>query len=104
MKLEEDYQEVKGNIEEQASIVHGFADSRSERVPWLERVEFPSHTATLKDEEIWSSYKLLPKKEVDGGAEGATDPNLVRILAAAEAMLRDAYKLCSDTSLDQKMT
>ncbi|KFZ22997.1 hypothetical protein V502_02522, partial [Pseudogymnoascus sp. VKM F-4520 (FW-2644)] len=58
----------------------------------------------LKDEEIWSSYKLLPKKEVDRGAEGATDPNLVRILAAAEAMLRDAYKLCSDTSPDRKMT
>jgi uncharacterized lipoprotein YehR (DUF1307 family) len=52
MKLEEDYQDVKGDIEEQASIVHDFADSRSERVPWLERVEFPSHTATLKDEEI----------------------------------------------------
>ncbi|KFZ14980.1 hypothetical protein V501_02944, partial [Pseudogymnoascus sp. VKM F-4519 (FW-2642)] len=81
-----------------------FADSRSERVPWLERVEFPSHTATLKDEEVWSSYKLLPKKEVDGGAEGAIDPNLVCILAAAEAMLRDAYKLCSDTSPDRKMT
>ncbi|KFX97428.1 hypothetical protein O988_04874 [Pseudogymnoascus sp. VKM F-3808] len=104
IKLEEDYQDVKGDIEEQASIVHDFADSRSERVPWLERVEFPSHTATLKDEEVWSSYKLLPKKEVDGGAEGATDPNLVRILAAAEAMLRDAYKLCSDTSPDRKMT
>ncbi|KFZ15841.1 hypothetical protein V501_02521, partial [Pseudogymnoascus sp. VKM F-4519 (FW-2642)] len=76
IKLEKDYQHVNRDIEEQASIVHDFADSRSERVPWPERVEFPSHTATLKDEEIWSSYKLLPKKEVDGGAEGATDPNL----------------------------
>ena len=36
MKLEEDYQDVKGNIEEEASIVRDFADSRSERVPWLE--------------------------------------------------------------------
>ncbi|KFZ15852.1 hypothetical protein V501_02516 [Pseudogymnoascus sp. VKM F-4519 (FW-2642)] len=102
--LEKDYQHVNRDIEEQASIVHDFADSRSERVPWLKRVEFPLHTAMLKDEEIWSSYKLLLKKEVDGGAEGATDPNLVRILAAAEAMLRDAYKLCSDTSLGWKMT
>ncbi|OBT81161.1 hypothetical protein VE02_10169, partial [Pseudogymnoascus sp. 03VT05] len=93
-----------GDIEEQASIVHDFADSRSERVPWLERVEFPSHTAKLKEEEIWCSYKLLPKREVDAGAEGATDPNLVRILGAAEAMLRDAYKLCSDTSPERKMT
>ncbi|KFY96556.1 hypothetical protein V500_02410 [Pseudogymnoascus sp. VKM F-4518 (FW-2643)] len=83
IKLEEDYQDVKGDIKEQASIVHDFADSKSER-----------------DEEIWYSYKLLLKKEVDGGAEGAIDPNLVCILAAAEAMLRDAYKLCSDSSPD----
>ncbi|KFY17364.1 hypothetical protein V492_00725 [Pseudogymnoascus sp. VKM F-4246] len=104
-KLEEDYQEgVRRDIEEQASTVHDFADSRSERVPWLERVEFPSHTATLKDEEIWGLYKLPPKKEVEGGAEGATDPDLARILAAAEAMLRDAYELCSDTSPGRKMT
>ncbi|KFY67928.1 hypothetical protein V496_01336 [Pseudogymnoascus sp. VKM F-4515 (FW-2607)] len=67
--------------------------------------EWNSHrTRPLKHEEIWCLYKLLPKKEVDGGAEGATDPNLVRILAAAKAMLRDAYNLCSDTSLDRKMT
>ncbi|OBT71217.1 hypothetical protein VF21_09869 [Pseudogymnoascus sp. 05NY08] len=84
-RLEEDYQEgVKGDAEEQASIVHDFADSR--------------------DDEIRSSYKLLPKKEVEGGAEGATDPDLARILAAAEAMLRDAYKLCSDTSPGRRMT
>ncbi|KFY99227.1 hypothetical protein V498_00910 [Pseudogymnoascus sp. VKM F-4517 (FW-2822)] len=70
IKLEEDYQDIKGDIEEQASIVHDFADSR----------------------------------EVDAGAEGATDPNLVRILGAAKAMLRDAYKLCSDTSPERKMT
>ncbi|KFY16905.1 hypothetical protein V492_01029 [Pseudogymnoascus sp. VKM F-4246] len=54
-KLEEDYEDVKGDIKEQASIVHGFAGSRSERVPWLERLGFPSHIATLKDEEVRSS-------------------------------------------------
>ncbi|KFY17402.1 hypothetical protein V492_00706, partial [Pseudogymnoascus sp. VKM F-4246] len=79
-KLEEDYQKgVRRDIEEQASTMHDFADSRSERVPWLER----------------GSYKLPPKKEVEGRAKGATDPNLARILAAAKAMLRDAYELAS---------
>jgi hypothetical protein len=34
-------------------------------------------------------------------AKGA---DLVRILAAAEAVLRDAYQLCSDRSPDRKMT
>ncbi|KFZ24597.1 hypothetical protein V502_00922, partial [Pseudogymnoascus sp. VKM F-4520 (FW-2644)] len=88
IKLEDDYQDVKGDIEKQAGIVQDFGDSQSAWVPWLERC----------------SYKLLPKKEVDGGAEGATDPDLVCILAAAEAMLRDAYKLCSNTLPDWKMT
>jgi hypothetical protein len=49
-------------------------------------------------------YKLLLKKELDAGSEDAKDPNLVWILVAAKAVLRDAYRLCSDTSLDQKMT
>ncbi|KFY28326.1 hypothetical protein V491_00528 [Pseudogymnoascus sp. VKM F-3775] len=63
------------------------------------------HRLWLCGLQIWSSYRLPPKKEVDGaGAEGAADPDLVCILAAAEAILRDAYKLCSDTSPDRKMT
>ncbi len=33
----------------------------------------------------------------------ADHADLVRILAAAEALLRDAYPLCSDTSIDRKM-
>lgn len=32
------------------------------------------------------------------------DPDLIRILVAAESMLRDAYDLCSETSPDRKMT
>jgi hypothetical protein len=105
LKLEKDYDNVKGDLEEQASIVHDIGDSRSERVPWLHDVTgFPYHLATLKDEEIWSSYKLPPKIELDTGGDNATDPNLVRVLVAAEAVLRDAYRLCSDTSPDRKMT
>lgn len=34
--LENDYKAVKGDTEEQASIVHDFGDSKSERIPWLE--------------------------------------------------------------------
>ena len=52
VKLEKDYGDVKGDIEEQASVVHDFGDSRSERVLWLERIDFSSHLARLKDEEI----------------------------------------------------
>jgi hypothetical protein len=85
-------------------VVHDFGDSRAERVLWLERTDFPSHLAGLKDEEIKSSYTLPLKKHLDAGAEGALDPDLVRILAAAEAVLRDVYELCSDTSLVRKMT
>jgi hypothetical protein len=103
-KLERDYADVKGDIDEQASIVHDFGDSRSERVPWLETTGFPHHLATLQDEEIWSSYKLPPKRELDADMEDAKPPDLVRILVAAEAVLRDAYQLCSDTSPDRKMT
>jgi hypothetical protein len=58
----------------------------------------------LKDKEIWSSYKLPLKKELDAGSENTEDPNLVRILVIAEAVLRDVYRLCSDTSPDRKMT
>lgn len=49
-------------------------------------------------------YKLLLKKELDSSSENSEDPELVRILVAAEAMLRDVYRLCSDTSPDQKIT
>ncbi|KAH8581461.1 hypothetical protein B0O99DRAFT_696816 [Bisporella sp. PMI_857] len=38
------------------------------------------------------------EEELDAGSENAADPDLVRILVAAEAVLRDAYRLCSDTS------
>jgi orsellinic acid/F9775 biosynthesis protein OrsD/helicase-like protein/RAD3-like DEAD/DEAH box helicase len=104
-KLEKDYKDVKGDLKEQATIVQDIGDSRSERVPWLHDViRSPSHLITLKDKEIWSSYKLPPKKELDASSENTADPNLVRILVAAEAVLRDAYRLCSDTSPDRKMT
>jgi hypothetical protein len=70
-------------------------------VPWLERTAFPFHLAKLKDEEIKSSYELPPKKELE---ENAKDADLVGIVAAAEAVLRYAYQLCSNISLERKMT
>jgi hypothetical protein len=77
-KLERDYKNVKCDLEEQATVVQGIGDSRLERVPWLHDVTgFLYHNTTLKDEEIWSSYKLPPKKELDGGCENTKDPNLV---------------------------
>ena len=53
-KLEADYKGVKDDIEKQASVVHDFGDSKSARVPWLERTAFPSHLVGLQDEEIKS--------------------------------------------------
>jgi hypothetical protein len=71
-------------------------------VPWLERTQFASHLATLKDEEIRSSYEL-PRRQ-KGGDVDAGDVDLVRIITAAEAVFKDAYALCGDTSPERKMT
>jgi hypothetical protein len=47
-------------------------------VLWLhDLTQFPSHLTTLKDEEIWSLYKLPLKKVLDADAESAEDPDLV---------------------------
>ena len=62
---------MKDDVEEQASVVYDFRESRSARILWLKRTAFPSHLAKLKDEEIKSSYKLLPKKELDIDAKDA---------------------------------
>ncbi|KAH7346697.1 hypothetical protein BKA65DRAFT_526245 [Rhexocercosporidium sp. MPI-PUGE-AT-0058] len=79
--------DVKCDLEGQATVVQDIGDSRSERVPWLHDVMgFPYHN------------------KLNADSENAEDPNLVRILVAAEAVLRDAYRLCSDTSPDRKMT
>jgi hypothetical protein len=73
-KLEKDYKDVKCDIKEQATIVQDIGDSRSERVPWLHDLTgFPYHLTTLKDKEIWSSYKLPPRKELDAGSENAAE-------------------------------
>ena len=32
MKLEKDYEDIKGDVEEQASIIYNFRDSKSERM------------------------------------------------------------------------
>ncbi|KFY83568.1 hypothetical protein V498_07970, partial [Pseudogymnoascus sp. VKM F-4517 (FW-2822)] len=77
-----------------------FGDSRSARVLWLERTGFPGHLVGLKDEEIKSSSQLLRKSEGDEKA----DVDLVRIIHAAESVLRDAYALYSDTSPERKIT
>ena len=77
-KLEKDYDDVKVDIEEQASIVHDVGDSRSERVPWLHDLTgFPYHMYTLKDEGIWSSYKLLPKKGIKASSENTNNLSIL---------------------------
>jgi hypothetical protein len=65
---------------------------------------FLSHLVILKDEKIKSLYMLLLKKVLDANTENTKDPDLVRVLVAAKAVLRDAYWLYSDTSPDRKIT
>jgi hypothetical protein len=51
-------------------------------------------------------YKLLLKKELNKGSEdtkNTKDPILVQILVIAKVILRDAYRLYNNTSLDRKM-
>ena len=104
VELERDQEGARHDLRKQASVVQDLGTSRAERVPWLERTGFPSHLRGMKDSEILSSYRLPSKKELVGEANDAEDPDLIRILAAAEAVLRDAYRLCSDTSMERKMT
>jgi hypothetical protein len=101
-KIEEDYQKIKEEIAKEAGIVHDFEDSRSARVPWLERTGFPFHLKDLEDAEIYSSYKLPSDRELEEGGVG--DPVLARIIGATKSLLQEAYELCSDTSPDRKMT
>jgi Orsellinic acid/F9775 biosynthesis cluster protein D/Helicase conserved C-terminal domain/DEAD/DEAH box helicase len=102
-EVEADYRQVKEEIAIQAGIVHDFEDSRSSKVPWLERTAFPSHIAGLTDNEIHASYCLPPAKELKGLSE-STNPTLVRIVNATRSLLQDAYRLCNDNSPDCKMT
>ena len=95
-RLEDDVENAKQEVEEGRIVVKEF-DSKTSRVPWLERTGFVSHLVGLRDAEIKSSYQL-PSGKGDGEDE------LVRICEAAELVLRDAYKLCSDMSPNRKMT
>ncbi|KFZ22884.1 hypothetical protein V502_02629, partial [Pseudogymnoascus sp. VKM F-4520 (FW-2644)] len=51
---------------------------------------------------VWKQLPTPPKEEE--GDEEAANHDLARILRAAEAVLRDAYALYSDTSPERKMT
>ncbi|RKK19065.1 hypothetical protein BFJ65_g571 [Fusarium oxysporum f. sp. cepae] len=124
------FEDLKANIiqasrdlDKEAEIVQDVEASRADRVPWLVHTGFPMHLQGLRDTEIISSYALLRsvdddddaggdgdndddddgEGEEEGGA-GDMDIDLRRILAAAESILRDAYKLYSNKSPDRKMT
>ena len=101
-KIKEDYKKVKEEIATEAGIVHDFEDSRSARVPWLERTGFLFHLKDLLDAEIYSSYKLPLDRELEEGS--VDDPVLVRIINATKSLLQKVYELCSNTSPDRKIT
>jgi hypothetical protein len=99
-RLEEGYSCVKDGLMTQAGVVQEFGDSRSARLPWLDRLALPSHLEGLVDEEIKSSYTLSSRGKEMGPDD--VDASLVAVLAAAEAVFRDAYELCSDSSPDRR--
>ncbi|KAI3567780.1 hypothetical protein IWW34DRAFT_641690 [Fusarium oxysporum f. sp. albedinis] len=126
--LKADIIQASRDLEEKAGIVEGIDESRADRVPWLIHTGFPTHLQGLRDTEIISSY-ALPRSidplndgiysegddddddvdvddidEYKGDDTGRAATDLRRILAAAEGMLRDAYRLCSDKSPERKMT
>ena len=79
-----------------------------DRDPWLVTTGFATHLDGLLDAEIRSSYTLPASLEgnarLDGSSEEASDRDLRRILVAAEHTLRDAYRLCNDTSPRRQLT
>lgn len=104
--LKADIIQATRDLGEKARVVQDIGETRADRVPWLIHTGFPAHLRGLQDAEIQSSYSLPPSKAPgeDGSGEGEPSMDLTRILIAAEATLRDAYRLCSDKSLDRKMT
>lgn len=106
-RLEQDAKAAALDLDEKAGIVQVTDGSRWERIPWLSHTGFPTHLQGLRDREIRSSYALPPKRVLDGHVDDCdcdVDAHLVRLLNAAEGMLRDAYKLCCDRSPARKMT
>ncbi|KAL6405820.1 hypothetical protein AUP68_10959 [Ilyonectria robusta] len=105
-ELKADISQASRDLDEKAKVVQAIEESRADRVPWLVHTGFPTHLQGLRDVEIQSSYSLPSSKTSngDGCSKGDAVTDLSRIISAAEATLRDAYGLCSDKSLDRKMT
>ncbi|WKT53704.1 hypothetical protein QSH57_004288, partial [Fusarium oxysporum f. sp. vasinfectum] len=95
--LKADTIQASRDLDKEAEIVQDVEALRADRVSWLIHTGFPTHLRGLRDTEILSSYAL--PRSID-----PLDDDLRRILAAAEGMLRDAYRLCSDKSPERKMT
>ena len=107
------FEDVKGEIEalfEPARRAQDplRANARADREPWLVNTGFGAHLDGLLDAEIRSSYALPSSVDaelvLDDAPEDASKSDLQRILVAAEHTLRDAYRLCSDTSARYKLT
>ncbi|KIS67201.1 uncharacterized protein UMAG_04308 [Mycosarcoma maydis] len=107
------FEDVKGEIEAHFEPARRAQDplranARADREPWLVNTGFGAHLDGLLDAEIRSSYALPSSVDaelvLDDAPEDASNSDLQRILVAAEHTLRDAYRLCSDTSARYKLT
>lgn len=71
-RLERESTAVKGDFIGIGGTVKAF-NSKTARVPWLERTGFPSRLVGLKDEEIKSSYQLPKPGAISGSADGLSN-------------------------------
>lgn len=109
--LKDDIKAARQSLRAQGGVVRNPGDGpASEEVPWLQMTQFPHHLAGLADEDIRSSIALPSRRRrmPSGGDydddDGGDDADLVRVLAAADAVLQRAYRLCSDRTPESRMT
>lgn len=116
--LRKDAKQAALDLEVKAAVVQDLGQGRGDRERWLIYMGFPTHLRGLREDEVKSSFTLPKKtgilkgqthskqgnsggsKELDEGDEW----ELKRILAAVDSLLRKAYNLVADRSLERKMT
>lgn len=117
--LKKDLKQASRDVDEKAAKVEIISEARGDRKRWLVQLGFAPHLHGLRDAEIWTSYKLPKKRNMmsivkadNNTADGdiyvekqdSEEEKLETILGAVDILLRKAYDLVADRSLERKMT